>query len=68
MRKGGRPTEFKPYIRWADQDFNLIIHLEVVFAHAPEAAVLFFEFGFIGGGEVGFDFAEDVGVYFSLIS
>lgn len=37
-------------------------------AQIPEMFVLFFEFGFVGGGEVGFDFAEDVCVYQRSVS
>lgn len=51
--------ELEAQICGANEDADLVFDFEVVLAERPEVAVLFGEFLFVGGGEVGGDFAED---------
>ena len=62
-KEGKRHTKLKPNVRRPNNNLDLIIDFEIVFAPVPKMLIALFELGFVSGGEVGLDFAEDVGVY-----
>ena len=52
-----KPTELETNIGRADQDFDLILDLKVMFSTLPEAFVFFGKLRFVRGREVGIDIA-----------
>lgn len=44
--------ELEADIRWSDQNFDLILHSEIVFAEAPEAFVFFSELFLVRSAEI----------------
>lgn len=59
--------ELEAEVGGTDDDADGVFDAEVVFFKGPEVLVFFNEFGFVGGGEVGVDFAEDVGIWWGFL-